>query len=74
MGEAMGEVVDAVLVGSLSGALVRNKVGVVEILFFTSMPSLLISGGSWPLASMPAAVRRLALFLPSTHIMTGYSD
>jgi ABC-2 type transport system permease protein len=60
------------LLGSLVGALVKDKLGVVQILFFTSMPLLLISGGSWPLDSMPAPVRMLARILPSTYIMGTY--
>jgi ABC-2 type transport system permease protein len=61
-----------VLVGSLAGALVRNKVGVVQMLFFGSMPLLLLSGESWPLDAMPWPLRVLATLLPSTHIMHGY--
>jgi ABC-2 type transport system permease protein len=60
------------LLGSLIGVLVKDKLGVVQILFFTSMPILLISGGSWPIESMPAAVRAFALLLPSTHIMMSF--
>jgi ABC-2 type transport system permease protein len=61
-----------VLVGSLAGALVRSKVGVVQMLFFASMPLLLLSGESWPLEAMPWPLRMLATLLPSTHIMHGY--
>jgi ABC-2 type transport system permease protein len=60
------------LLGSLTGVLVRDKLGVVQMLFFTSMPILLISGGSWPIESMPAVVRAFALLLPSTHIMMSF--
>lgn len=60
------------LIGSLTGVLIKDKLGVVQVLFFTSMPLLLLSGGSWPLESMPAPVRWFALLLPSTHIMTSY--
>lgn len=60
------------LLGSLIGVTVKDKLGVVQMLFFTSMPILLISGGSWPLESMPAAVRAFALLLPSTHIMMSF--
>jgi ABC-2 type transport system permease protein len=60
------------LFGSLAGVLVKDKLGVVQMLFFTSMPLLLLSGGSWPLESMPAELRWLALMIPATHIMSGY--
>ena len=63
---------NVVVVGALVGLIVRSKVGVVQLLFFTSMPLLLISGGSWPLESMPLPIRCIAFLLPSTHIMTSY--
>ena len=60
------------LVGTLAGVLVRDKLGVVQMLFFTSMPLLLLSGGSWPTDSMPAGVRAFAGLLPSTYLMNAY--
>jgi ABC-2 type transport system permease protein len=63
---------NAALVGSVAGAVVKDKVGLVQVLFFFSMPALLLSGGSWPLSSMPRLLQGLALLLPSTHIMTAY--
>jgi ABC-2 type transport system permease protein len=60
------------LVGSLVGVLVKDKLGVVQVMFFMSMPLLLISGGSWPIESMPGLLRIVALLLPSTHIMMRY--
>jgi ABC-2 type transport system permease protein len=63
---------NASLLGTLAGSLVKDKIGVVQVLFFTSMPLLLLSGGSWPQQSMPWAVRALALVLPTTHAMNGY--
>jgi ABC-2 type transport system permease protein len=44
----------------------------VQVLFFTSMPLLLLSGGSWPLQAMPWGVRMFALCLPTTHAMNAY--
>jgi ABC-2 type transport system permease protein len=63
---------NASLFGTLAGALIKDKIGVVQVLFFLSMPLLLLSGGSWPLGSMPWYMRALALCLPSTHAMTAY--
>ena len=60
-------------IGSLLGTLIRSKVGLVQMVFFTSMPLLLVSGGSWPLAAMPKGVRLFSLLLPSTHMMEIYS-
>ena len=63
-----------VLTGSLAGLLVKDKLGVIQIIFFTSMPLLLLSGGSWPLDSMPEPVRWIAETLPPTHMMLGYRE
>lgn len=60
------------MIGMLAGVLVRDKIGVVQVLFFLSMPLLLLSGGSWPLESMPWVVRALAVCLPTTHAMGAY--
>jgi hypothetical protein len=38
-------------------SLMKDKIGVVQVLFFTSMPLLLLSGGSSPLQAMPWEVR-----------------
>ena len=61
-----------VTTGALLGMVIRSKVGVVQIVFFTSMPLLLVSGGSWPLPAMPYPLRWLSLLLPSTHMMEIY--
>ena len=60
------------LLGTLAGALIKDKIGVVQVLFFLSMPLLLLSGGSWPLEAMPWFIRGIAIVLPSTHAMTAY--
>jgi ABC-2 type transport system permease protein len=62
----------AALLGAILGSLIRSKVGVVQMLFFYSMPAVLISGAVWPLESMPVYLRWLALALPSTHIIRMY--
>ena len=61
-----------VATGALLGMVIRSKVGVVQIVFFTSMPLLLVSGGSWPLSAMPHLLRWFSLLLPSTHMMEIY--
>ncbi|MBK7260154.1 MAG: ABC transporter permease [Ignavibacteriae bacterium] len=63
---------NAALLGTLAGSMVKDKIGVVQVLFFTSMPILLLSGGSWPLQAMPWGVRMFALCLPTTHAMNAY--
>lgn len=60
------------LLGTLAGSMVKDKIGVVQVLFFTSMPILLLSGGSWPLQAMPWGVRMFAQCLPTTHAMNAY--
>ncbi len=61
-----------VTIGSLLGTLIRSKVGVVQMVFFTSMPLVLVSGGSWPLEAMPKGLQIFSLLLPSTHMMEIY--
>lgn len=63
---------NAALLGTLAGSIVKDKIGVVQVLFFTSMPLLLVSGGSWPQQAMPWAVRMISVALPTTHAMNGY--
>lgn len=62
----------AALFGAVIGSFVKSKVGIVQMLFFYSMPAVLISGAVWPLDAMPAPLHGLALVLPSTHVISTY--
>lgn len=58
--------------GALVGLWIRDRLGVVQILFFFSMPAMLISGQSWTFDAMPQVVRWVGMTLPSTHMMIIY--
>lgn len=50
----------------------RERETALQVLLFTSLPAVFISGFSWPPEAMPAWVRGLAQLLPSTPGITGF--
>ena len=55
----------AMLVASFS----KKQVRIMQVLAFTSYPLFLLSGYSWPIASMPVPLQWLAAIIPTTPMM-----
>jgi ABC-2 type transport system permease protein len=55
----------AMIVASFS----KKQVRIMQVLAFTSYPLFLLSGYSWPIASMPAPLQWLAAMIPTTPMM-----
>jgi ABC-2 type transport system permease protein len=58
--------------GLAVSAWFRERESAIQVLLFTSLPAVFISGFSWPPEAMPRWVRGLALLLPSTTSISGF--
>ncbi len=52
--------------------LFRRRETALQVLLFTSLPSVFLAGFAWPLEAVPSWVRTLALFVPSTSGIPGF--
>jgi len=53
-------------------SLFRERETAMQMLLFTSLPSVFLAGFSWPPEAMPGWLRGLGLLLPSTVGIRGY--
>jgi ABC-2 type transport system permease protein len=58
--------------GLAVSAWFRERETAIQVLLFTSLPAVFISGSSWPPEAMPGWLRALAQLLPSTPGITGF--
>lgn len=65
-------VASASFLGVLVSILVPNQLKATEILMVVATPSFVLSGYTWPLSQMPAAVSWAADIIPLTHFLSGY--
>ena len=56
----------------MKSADVSESTFIGEILLFSSMPALFLSGFSWPKSSIPSWLNQLAMLLPSTAGIDGF--
>ena len=60
--------------GALLGLLCKNTIHAMQWLMALTYPFFILSGFSWPHTEMPAALVRVADFLPATHFMSPVRD
>ena len=60
--------------GALLGLLCKNTIHAMQWLMALTYPFFILSGFSWPHTEMPAALVRVADFLPATHFMGPVRD
>lgn len=60
--------------GALLGLLCKNTIHAMQWLMALTYPFFILSGFSWPHTEMPAALVRVADFLPTTHFMSPVRD
>lgn len=60
--------------GALLGLLCKNTIHAMQWLMALTYPFFILSGFSWPHTEMPAALVRVAEFLPATHFMSPVRD
>ena len=60
--------------GALLGLLCKNTIHAMQWLMALTYPFFILSGFSWPHTEMPAALVRVADFLPATHFMVPLRD
>lgn len=58
--------------GITISTLFRERETAIQILLFSSMPAIFISGFAWPPEAIPMWVQKLAMALPSTSAIDGY--
>lgn len=58
--------------GTAIATLFRERETSIQILLFSSMPAIFISGFAWPPEAIPMWVQRISLALPSTAAIDGY--
>ena len=58
--------------GMALSTLFRERETAIQILLFSSMPAIFISGFAWPPEGLPLWIQNVALALPSTSAMDGY--
>ncbi len=61
-----------VFLGLGVAALFQARETALQVLLFTSLPAVFISGFSWPPEAMPAWINAMAALLPSTPGITGF--
>ena len=61
----------AILLALSVSAVFRERETALQVLLFTSIPSLFLAGFSWPLEMVPGWLRTAALLLPSTSAIDG---
>ncbi len=62
----------AILIGGFFASFFPSKIVALQFTIFTTYPIFLLSGYSWPLASMPLLVRSLAYLLPTTPYLQAF--
>jgi len=65
-------IVAAVYLAIFISSFFQRKIVAVQFLTLTTYPVFFISGYSWPLTSMPAAIQYLAKVLPSTPYLSAF--
>ena len=58
--------------GILISSLFKNTLDALIVLMFYSMPAFLVSGYAWPKFALPAYLKFLGYFFPSTYIMNDF--
>lgn len=58
--------------GTAIATLFRERESSIQILLFSSMPAIFISGFAWPVEAIPMWIQRVSLALPSTSAIDGY--
>jgi len=58
--------------GITISTLFRERETSIQILLFSSMPAIFISGFAWPPEAIPTWIQKMALALPSTSAIDGY--
>jgi ABC-2 type transport system permease protein len=54
------------------GALFTRRETAMQVLLFTSLPSVFLAGFAWPLEAVPSWLRAVSLLVPSTSGITGF--
>jgi ABC-2 type transport system permease protein len=54
------------------GALFTRRETAMQVLLFTSLPSVFLAGFAWPLEAVPSWLRALSLLVPSTSGIAGF--
>jgi ABC-2 type transport system permease protein len=55
-----------------AGSLFRRRETAMQVLLFTSLPSVFLAGFAWPVEALPRWLRGLSLLLPSTTGIAGF--
>lgn len=55
-----------------AGSLFRRRETAMQVLLFTSLPSVFLAGFAWPVEALPGWLRGLSLLLPSTTGIAGF--
>lgn len=58
--------------GTTIATLFRERETAIQVLLFSSMPAIFISGFAWPPEAIPQWIQNLAMALPSTSAIDGY--
>lgn len=59
-------------IGMFFSVVIPNQLRVTELLMVFATPSFLLSGYTWPLASMPVPIQYLSNMIPLTHFLKGF--
>jgi ABC-2 type transport system permease protein len=54
------------------GALFQRRETAMQVLLFTSLPSVFLAGFAWPLEAVPSWLRAVSLLVPSTSGIAGF--
>ena len=54
------------------GALFTRRETAMQVLLFTSLPSVFLAGFAWPLEAVPSWLRAASLLIPSTSGIAGF--
>jgi ABC-2 type transport system permease protein len=54
------------------GALFTRREAAMQVLLFTSLPSVFLAGFAWPLEAVPSWLRAVSLLVPSTSGIAGF--
>lgn len=61
-----------IFLGMALSTLFRERETAIQILLFSSMPAIFISGFAWPPEGLPLWIQKASVLLPSTSAMDGY--